>query len=217
MPETILFFDVSIHVRHHEQAGLVISGIERVCLEELQAVVQDERFKLYLYSSRGNEEYIPNLIQNVSFLHNVEIFRLPQYRSLASLSRKPVSLLVYLLERTGNFGCKLLLPKLLPFLEKLWTWGMPTVSSLPEFKNRKLLCYTPFRAYPPCFYSDPTVRKSAMVNDIVPLRYIPFSSLEYWGFLIDFHIFARYSDFLFFCLNSQSRIFANFSPSRNRR
>ena len=40
MPEIILFFDVSVHTRHHEQAGLVISGIERVCLEELKTIVQ---------------------------------------------------------------------------------------------------------------------------------------------------------------------------------
>lgn len=212
MPETILFFDVSIHVRHHEQAGLVISGIERVCLEELQAVVQDERFVLYLYSSCGDEKYIPDLIRNVSFLRNAQIFRIPPYSFTADLVRKPVSLAVRALEHTGNFGCKILLPRLLPFLSSLWTFGLPTVSSLPEFQNHKLLCYSPFRAYPPCFYADPCVKKSAMINDIVPLQYTPFPALHYWGYLIDFYLFARYSDFLFFLSEFTERDFREFFP-----
>lgn len=212
MPEIILFFDVSVHTRHHEQAGLVISGIERVCLEELKTIVQNDKFKLYLYSSRGDERYISYLIENLSFLKNTKIFQLPSYRIAASLLRKPVSLLVHLLERMGNLGCKHLLPPFLPFLIKLWSLGTIKVSSLPEFKNRKLICYSPFRAYPPCFYIDKNIRKAALIHDIIPLRYVPFPSREYWGYLIDFSLFARYSDLLFFMSKFTRQDFQEFFP-----
>ena len=196
MSKTILLVDMWIHTRHKEKAGIYISGIERVCNEELFYARKSGKFDIYLISSRRKEEFLTVLQKNVPELQQCKVLYMPKTAWWGKLLRFPLSVFSRLIQKS-DWGCRYILSRCLPLITSSWTWGTKKLSDLPELKGKKVIYYSCFRSFHPSVMKDKNILKAATIHDIIPLRYFKFENCEYYGYLADFYILSKYSDFLF--------------------
>jgi len=207
-----LIVDVTPLLHAKERAGLVISGVERVLLEELRYFSKCPEWSLRLYGSPIKKRYIPALQKNLPFLANYPVFD-PNVSRFWRLIRLPWTFLLKVSARLRPFcfgAWEKYLSKIIVFF---WYLRPSRNFTFPG----KAVFYSCFDAVAPEVASIRNLKKAVMIHDIYSFLRPDLADLRILPLLVLFLANERNADILFAVSEYTRQDYLSFYPSRNQK